>query len=237
MKLLLSVLFALNFFIVSPQNVSASNSGPLPKLAAEVKSAIKDFDKIPAGRKLQLKIIADYINTRLKADEKVNLIYICVHNSDRSFLGQLWAAAAANYYGIKGVSTFSGGLIITAFNPLIIDALNNVGFNIVKKFDTANPRYEARYSAEAAPILCFSKKYMDEPNPKSNFAAVTTCSEADESCPIVQGASLRVSTPYSAVKFSDGKPEQKAVYAACSRQMETEILYCFSLVKATGKKP
>lgn len=208
--------------------------GPLPKLYTEMQQAARDFDKIPAERKTQIKKIADYIINKLKTEKKVSLIYICVHNSDRSFMGQLWATAAANYYGIKGINAYSGGLMITAFNPNVIKAMNAAGFDIEKTFDTANPRYAAKYSADSAPVTCFSKKYMDSPNPKTDFAAVTTCSEADEACPLVQGADLRISTPYKAVRDADGKPDQDKVYSERSRQMETEIMYCFSLVK-TGK--
>lgn len=229
---LLLITFTLLFATIIPS--VASSKGPFPKLAAEIKNATRDFYTIPAERKLQLKKIADYISAKLKSEKKVSLVYICVHNSDRSFLGQLWAMAAANYYQIKGISAYSGGLIITAFNPIVIQTLNNVGFQITKTFETSNPRYEARYATEEDPVVCFSKKYMDSPNPKTDFAAVTTCSEADESCPLVQGSNIRISTPYKAVKFSDGKPEQTAVYNGCSRQMEVEILYCFSLVKASA---
>lgn len=234
MKSVSTLLLTLTLLFATIIPSFASSTGPLPKLAAEIKSAIKDFNTIPAERKVQIKKIADYICAKLKSEKKVSLTYICVHNSDRSFLGQLWAMAAADYYQVKGISAYSGGLIITAFNPIVIQTLNNAGFQITKTFDTSNPRYEARYSTQAAPVLCFSKKYMDTPNPKTNFGAITTCSEADEACPLVQGADIRISTPYKAVKFSDGKPEQTAVYNACSRQMEVEILYCFSLVKAAG---
>jgi len=235
MKLIRHTLLACSLMIFSSLTSAAyADSKPLPKLAQNMLEATKDFDKIPAVRKTEIKKIADYIIEKLKTEKKVSLIYICVHNSDRSFMGQLWATAAASYYGIKGVNAYSGGLIITAFNPNVIKALNGQGYQIVKTFDTANPRYDARYSADAAPVVCFSKKYMDTPNPVKNFAAVTTCTEADESCPLVQGASLRVSTPYKAVRDADGKPNQDEVYSERSKQMETEILYCFSLVKAAG---
>lgn len=74
--------------------------------------------------------------------------------------------------------------------------MEDAGFKISKTSATSNPHYEVRYTTEAAPIIAFSKKYMDASNPTSNFIAIITCSHADQNCPFVAGASLRVATPY-----------------------------------------
>ena len=76
-----------------------------------------NFKEIPAERKQLLEKIADYIKTKQANSEAINLIYVCTHNSRRSHLGQVWAAVAANYYGVEHVFTFSGGTEATAFNP------------------------------------------------------------------------------------------------------------------------
>jgi protein-tyrosine phosphatase/arsenate reductase len=100
-------------------NNTKTNSKLYPAIVQYIQNAEKDFDKIPADRKLQLKKVALFIQTKLSSEKKVNLVYICTHNSRRSHTGQLWALAAAEYYGIKGVSAYSGGLEITAFNGRI----------------------------------------------------------------------------------------------------------------------
>jgi len=201
-----------------------------PTIIQYLQNAEKEFDQIPAERKLELKKIADYVQTKLKEDKKASLIYICTHNSRRSHMGQLWAMAAAEFYGIKGISSYSGGLEITAFNPNAIKALDEAGFKISKKADASNPDYESRYSDNAPPVISFSKKYMDAPNPTSNFIAVMTCSHADQNCPIVKGASLKVATPYEDPKEADGKPNQDDVYRERCEQIATEVLYTFSLI-------
>jgi arsenate reductase (thioredoxin) len=142
----------------------------------------------------------------------------------------LWAYAAANYYGIKGISSFSGGTETTAFHPNAIRALINAGFSIVKKADGTNPSYEVKYAADEPAVTLFSKKYMDAPNPTSRFAAIMTCSQADEACPIVQGASIKIAIPYEDPKKADGKPDQDEVYNERCKQIATEILYIFSLM-------
>jgi protein-tyrosine phosphatase/arsenate reductase len=146
-------------------------------------------------------------------------------------MGQLWALAAAEYYGIKGVSCYSGGLEISAFNENAVKALTKAGFKITKKSIGSNPNYEVMFASDASPMTVFSKKYMDAPNPTSNFAAIMCCSHADKTCPIVQGAAIKISTPYEDPKEADGKPNQDEVYNERCKQIATEVVYSFSLLK------
>ena len=203
-----------------------------PSIIAYAKSAEKDFDKIPEERKLQLKKIALYLKTKLSSEKKASLVFICTHNSRRSHTAQLWANIAAEYYGIKGVSNFSGGLEVTAFNERMVKALTKAGLIITKKTEGTNPNYEVNISETGPIVIAFSKKYMDFPNPTSNFAAIMTCSHADKNCPIVQGASIKISTPYEDPKDADGKPNETEVYNERCKQIATEVLYAFSLVKS-----
>ena len=208
-----------------------NNSKLYPAITGYLKGAEKDFDKIPEERKVQLKKVALYVKTKLDSEKKASLVFICTHNSRRSHTAQLWAYAAAEYYGIQGVSNYSGGLEVTAFNERAVKALSKCGFDIRKVSEGTNPNYEVKYSSNAPSITSFSKKYMDAPNPTSDFAAVMTCSHADESCPIVQGAAIKISVPYEDPKIADGKPNETEVYDERCKQIATEVLYVFSLVK------
>lgn len=229
--LILSVLcsIALTSFTVTDK----APSKLLPAITSYIKIAEKDFDKIPDDRKLQLKKIALYLQTKLGSEKKASLVFICTHNSRRSHMSQLWANAAAEYYGIKGVENFSGGLEVTAFNERSVKALSKAGFQITKKTESSNPNYEVIYAKDAPAIKAFSKKYMDAPNPSANFAAIMTCSHADKNCPIVQGASIKIAIPYEDPKDADGKPNETDIYNERCKQIATEILYAFSLVKAS----
>lgn len=202
-------------------------------LKSYIEQAIKDFDKIPEGRKADLKKISTFLQAKLKEDNNASLIFICTHNSRRSHMGQLWAYAAANYYGIKGLHSFSGGTEATAFNPNAIKALMKAGFSIARVEEGSNPKYEVKYATDEPAVTLFSKKYMDAPNPTTNFAAIMTCTQADEACPIVQGAAARIAIPYEDPKKADGKPNQDEVYDERCKQIATEILYAFSLLKDT----
>ena len=59
----------------------------------------------------------------------------------------------------------------------------------------------------------FSKHYGDKSNPQAGFAALMVCGDADETCPFVKGASLRVSMPYLDPKIYDDGAYESAKYA------------------------
>lgn len=231
MKKLSIFLAFLIFAIASFATEDKNQPVLLPSLVSYLQNAEKNFTAIPADRKLELQKVAQYIKSSLKKDKKANLIFICTHNSRRSHMSQLWAYAAASYYGIKSVENYSGGLEVTAFNQRSVTALTKAGFEITKQSEGTNPQYAVIYAKDAPAVMAFSKKYMDAPNPAKKFAAIMTCSHADESCPIVPGAAARISIPYEDPKVSDGTPNESAVYDERAKQIATEILYAFSLVK------
>lgn len=188
-----------------------------------------NFKEIPTERKQLLEKIAEYIKTKQEGNEAINLIYVCTHNSRRSHLGQVWAAVAAAYYGVSNVSTFSGGTEATAFNPNAIAALTAAGFTIKKTDDSNNALYEV-FFADNQFTTCFSKVYNHDANPKQNFAAVMTCSDADENCPFIPGCDLRIGTTYNDPKAFDNTILQNEKYTERSNQIAMECLYVFSKV-------
>jgi arsenate reductase (thioredoxin) len=188
------------------------------------------FDSISTERKEILKKIAAYVRSKKEEGKPVNLVYICTHNSRRSHLGQIWAKVAADYYEIKDVNTFSGGTEATAFNINAISALQRVGFNIQKTTDSENPVYHVYHSDGDEPSVCFSKVYDNPHNPGSEFAAIMTCSDAEENCPFIPGVELRVGTTYDDPKAFDNTPLQDQKYDERSRQIALETLYAFSLL-------
>lgn len=188
------------------------------------------MDAIPADRKEMLDRIANYVRRRREAGETARLMFICTHNSRRSQMGQLWAAAAAAYYGVDHVETYSGGLEVTAFNTRAIAAVQRAGFQPASPGGD-NPHVKVTYATDRAPLEMFSKKYGDPFNPQKDYAAVMTCSNADSACPLVLGASARIPLHYEDPKSSDGTPEETAAYDTRSQQIATEMLFVFSRVK------
>lgn len=198
-------------------------------LLASVENLIHQFDQIPAERKILLHELTHYIQSA--GDKLVYLNFICTHNSRRSHISQLWAQAAAHYFDVKNVTCFSGGTEATAFNPRAVKAMQEIGFKISVKKEGENPLYEVAYADDAAPVTTFSKKYDDSFNNNPGFAAIMTCSHADENCPLVIGASARIAITYDDPKEFDGTPQEAAKYAERVQQIGREMFFAFSQVK------
>jgi arsenate reductase len=192
---------------------------------------ISEFDTIAAERKALLEKISDYISSKKEVNQPIQLVYICTHNSRRSHFGQIWAQVAANYYNVKNVTSFSGGTEATTFNSNAINAVKRVGFGVTSLDETSNKRYHVVYDEAENPIICFSKVYDDAQNPQTNFAAIMTCSDAEENCPFIPGVELRIGTTYDDPKAFDNTPLQDAKYDERCKQIALETLYVFSKVK------
>lgn len=191
----------------------------------------KFFNSIPDERKKLLNEFAQYISNKLKADKEINLTFICTHNSRRSHISQIWAQTAAEYYNIPNIKCYSGGTEATAFNPRAVKALQKAGFKIDKKDDSENPLYLVYFANDKEPIECFSKVYSDEYNPQKDFAAIMTCSDADENCPVVFGAEARFPIRYDDPKEFDGTELEEAKYNERVEQIGREMLLLFKIVK------
>jgi arsenate reductase len=191
---------------------------------------ITRFDTIATNRKLNLAKLAAFIQNKKDNKLPIQLVYVCTHNSRRSHFGQVWAAVAAEYYGIASVRTFSGGTEATAFNPNAIEALLNTGFQVHKEVEGSNPLYTVSFGGTHSP-RCFSKVYNDSENPTENFAAIMTCSDAEENCPFIPGVEMRLAITYDDPKAFDGTPYEKEKYLERSNQIALETLYVISLVK------
>lgn len=196
-----------------------------------IQSLISSFDAIPVERKAILKQLTDFVEGKIKRNETIALIFICTHNSRRSHISQIWAQAAAAYYGIENVITYSGGTEATAFNPRAAKAMAEAGFRIEATSEGVNPVYKVLFSDDGKEVTAFSKKYDSESNPQKGFAAIMTCSHADENCPVVLGMEKRISLPYDDPKDFDGTPQESEKYAERVREIGAEILYAFSQVK------
>ena len=187
--------------------------------------------EICEDRKVVLQPLVFYIQEKVNDKQTINLNFICTHNSRRSHLAQIWAQFAAAYYNILNVNCYSGGTEETALFPKVAEILSNHGFQILKISEEDNPIYTIKFDENSLPIIGFSKKYDDPFNPVSNFAAILTCSQADEGCPFIAGAEKRIPITYEDPKISDGTTEQTEVYHQRSIEIATEMMYIFSQIK------
>ncbi|WPP48024.1 arsenate reductase/protein-tyrosine-phosphatase family protein [Catalinimonas niigatensis] len=200
-------------------------------LKAYVHQIISEFDQIPEERQSILAELALHVTTKHASGKPARLIFICTHNSRRSHMSQLWTQAAAYYYGVKDVETYSGGTEATAFNPRAVKAMKKAGFGIKILQEGDNPIYAVAFAEDASNIEVFSKKYDHEVNPQQDFAAIMTCSEADKSCPFIPGASLRIPIPYDDPKDYDETDQEETMYDERCHQIAREMFFMMSKVQ------
>jgi arsenate reductase len=193
--------------------------------------ATLNFETISEERKTVLQPLVDYIQAKVNNQQEIRLNLICTHNSRRSHLSQVWAQTAAAYYGIKNVFSYSGGTEATAMFPMAAQTLAKQGFQIKTIAEGNNPVYAIKYAANAHPVIGFSKTFDDDFNPQSEFAAILTCSSADQGCPFIAGAEVRIPITFEDPKAFDNTPQQAEKYEERSLQIATELFYVFSQIK------
>ena len=76
------------------------------------------------------------------------------------------------------------------------------------------------------------KKLEADFNPKSEFAAIMTCSQADGGCPFIAGAEKRIPITFEDPKAFDNTPLQAEKYKERSLQIATEMFYVFSQIQS-----
>ena len=194
---------------------------------------IKTIDKIFKMRVLyerafMLDEIVNYIYKTTSKNKIPKLNFICTHNSRRSQFCQFWATFFSNYYNIK-CEVYSGGTVETEVNKSVINNIRDYGFNISFK-ELNNPIYSIKFKDQNLGKY-FSKLYDDFENPRNEFAAIMTCSDADNNCPLIDGAEIKFSLQYEDPKKYDRTKIEKTEYKKTSEKIASEMNYLFYKIK------
>jgi len=199
----------------------------------ELSVKIKEIQQLSVSneRKEVLQPLVDYIQNKVENHKQIRINFICTHNSRRSHLSQIWAQTAASFFQIDNVFCYSGGTEATALFPMVAKTLANSGFNVLTAMSGENPVYAIKYAPNEHPVIGFSKKYDDQFNPESEFAAIMTCSQADGGCPFIPGAEKRIPITFDDPKEFDNTPLQEEKYQERSLQIATEMFFIFSQIK------
>lgn len=206
-----------------------------PALDRYFKTRLAESNLIPPDRRKTLESISAYILERILNGKSARLTFICTHNARRSQMAQVWAQAAALFFGVPWVSAFSGGTDVCAFAPPAVSAMARAGFRIERRFQADNPVYVVHAGNKLPPIRAFSKTFEDPANPRDGFCAVMTCSSADLGCPVIPGADKRVLLPYEDPGSSDGTDRETAVYDERCREICREMGWLFAQAVAAGE--
>lgn len=191
-----------------------------------------NVESITGERKETLQPLIDFIQIKVNSNQETRINFICTHNSRRSHLSQVWAQTIAFYFSIKNVFCYSGGTESTALFPKVAEILENSGFEVKMISESKNPIYSIKYAKNEHPIIGFSKRMDDDFNPKSEFIAIMTCSQADGECPFIVGAEKRIPITFEDPKAFDNTPQQAEKYTERSLQIATELFYVFGQINS-----
>jgi len=192
-----------------------------------------DANDISEDRRSTVQPLIDYIQEKVNHKEMIRLNFICTHNSRRSHLSQVWAQTMASYFNIKNVCCYSGGTEATALFPVAAETMKTTGFKVTIISEGKNPVFAIKYSENEHPIIGFSKTYDSDFNPRSKFAAIMTCSQADQGCPFITGAEKRIPITYEDPKAFDNTRQQAEKYMERSLQIAAEMFYVFSKIQTS----
>lgn len=182
-------------------------------------------------RKDLLLQIADTFVDEYLDREKLNLNFICTHNSRRSQLAQVWCFYAIEYFKLKNIFSFSGGTETTAFHRNTVKTLQQAGFEFnVEDFSHQNPKYLVSFKGCKNPLMAFSKTF-DNPINDYPYIALTTCDSADKNCPFIPDAIYRFHLPYTDPKISDTSENTKETYLAVNKLIAGEMYFLFEEIK------
>jgi arsenate reductase len=183
------------------------------------------FDQIDEAHRAASAELVDWIVENYEPGKPLPIVCVCTGNSRRSILTATMVSLAGLYAGLPEVTGYSGGTEPSAFNARTVSALRAIGLEIEPTGKEAprgheggaNPVYRVRYATPASGVRHeteeFSKKYDDAANPRTGFAAIMVCSEADRGCPVVKGADARIAAPYLDPKLYDGSDLETVKYA------------------------
>ena len=180
--------------------------------------------KVSNKRAIVLNEIVNYINKKRYEKKTSKLNFICTHNSRRSQFCQFWATFFSNYYNIS-CESYSGGTVETEVYKSVVNNIRDYGFNISFK-ESNNPIYSIKFKNQNLGNY-FSKLYYDFENPKNEFAAIMTCSDAENNCPFVEGSEIKFSLPYEDPKKYDKSKNEKNDYKKTSEKIASEMNYLF----------
>ncbi len=193
----------------------------------ELQNFIQEVESLEpsAARQALLEPIIAYGRQCWDEKRTLWLQFICTHNSRRSQMAQAWALVFAKKWQVD-CAAYSGGTELTACHPNTLEAMRQAGFKLEMQMG-ANPHQRLFWGPQAQPLALWSKLYTDAANPQENFAAVMTCTQAEESCPFIPQAEKRFPLYYDDPKAFDGTAGEIEAYQACSRQIASEMNYLF----------
>lgn len=167
-----------------------------------------------------LNTLAMAIKMGLQKEGQLHLRFVCTHNARRSQLSQIICYALAKAYHLN-ISTSSAGTHKTQVHPMVVKALNHLGFR-TEKVLAPPAEYLIYFAEDQEPIPVFSKTLKEASGNGQSFWTVMVCEQADAQCPFVPGASHRSVLSYADPGEKDGTDQALEAYLSTARSIITE---------------
>lgn len=197
-----------------------------------LQSVEKEYLQNPTDRHTEnIEKLAAWIYTNQSEGVACNLNFICTHNSRRSQFAQTMCKVVQAWMNVHYVESFSGGTEVTACNHRTIEALERTGLTVSVEGDI-NPIYSITDSQLDIDGELWSKLYDDSKNPNKQFAAIMTCDHADDNCPFIPGAEIRIPLTYVDPKYADDTDEEVTAYDLTCKIIATDMIRLFRAVQS-----
>ena len=128
------------------------------------------------------------------------------------------------------ITALSAGTEATAFEPRMVNAIQNEGFELLEYGQKPNPLYIYRVNNED--LYYFSKRYDEQLIDYGKSIVVTVCGDADENCPVIPGTIKRYHLGYNDPKQFDGTSKESEAYAHKVLEIGSEMLYLVQKISA-----
>jgi arsenate reductase (thioredoxin) len=174
--------------------------------------------------------LSEWIVKEMNYGNKPVINFICTHNSRRSQFAQTWCHVVQKWLSLDVADSHSGGTEVTACNERTIEALRRTGLSAGSN-GLENPVYTITDSELDLNLRLWSKVYDDPSNSAERFAAVMTCDHADQNCPFIPGAAVRVPLTYTDPKHADNTDEEAAAYDRTCAMIATDMIRLFSMIQ------
>lgn len=175
-------------------------------------------------RRSMLEPLIRWIDERQTKEEPAPILFVCTHNSRRSILAEVLMNTLALYFDHSNLRAFSTGTEVTAFHPNAMEALKRIGFTA--KIDPGhNPMVHLNPGPESPTFVVYSKALDGIPDLNPPFAAVMVCTDAEENCPFIPGAAIRIPLPYTDPKWADNTGAVDDAYDQTVLQIAAELYF------------
>lgn len=183
--------------------------------------------EISEERMDRLAVLENHMLDQIQENGSITLNFICIHNSRRSMLTQVWSEVLTQYFELP-IKNVSGGTEVTGAYKTVGSAFMAQGMDV--EFPEEG-RINVSFANDKEPVELYSKLFSDSTEKGEKFTAVMTCADIEENCPYVADAVKQISLNYEDPKVADGTSGELDKYLERSRQIGAELFFVYSSVQ------